>query len=867
MKLKHIPVAVLQAVRARSSRIRLHPAAVNAELENVFGGLVRDFLVDPLGLCNPAARLVLAALATEGIGLLQEAQALVKALHTAVSDGAVVYVAFDGVFKRPRCVQLSPVTLRLLGEVQDLKCLETDASADLEQWVKGHLPALSTDIAALDNSPLELLESAALAFWMKHLPGALFNDTVAAISIAPLPLPALARRASKRPLQRIATTDPTLDGIQARAAQLMNLATERQQLASADLIRSILSRTQVGGAGKHRRKQLEDIAAYVERWENDLDGLFLCFFAAGLLTIGTVRTETPSVSILGRYFNAIDAVVSTSPNFPQTVTSLSGAERGRLFQRLIDTAKEPGDMSAALSALDMYLVIHYDVEPALVKSSRWEFHAMADAQILWTHESRSIATSIDRAARTPTQAWVAKVLVELMAIRSMRPSDLMHATLIDLHFYSDDHVVFDIRRHRGQPGHKTEAAEHPLEFKDARCEIPLTIAYYNEVCGKGRSWSDPFWGETWEESRRNFLDGWSLVNQLAKAWTGDPRASIYAFRHTWFSVQLEEALQPEAAAQDPGRVHRIARDGGHLDPTTAIVWYFHLPLSAVRANADLALESLLDAKTASRWTALSIDAIYKRVSRAPGRFETPLVHAIRDGLDCSRFRAIGEAFPCQPEAAVSLRRAEVKFSDVMTATAFVDAHRAWWREEGCTGPLNDFERTIASLRRDLLGPHKSAVLQVNMDQDKLQPLARYLTNHGTSQMVRRACQAFTRGEFDGYIDIAKHEDLLIWLDLLKSSGTPLTRIVVRMVAPLPNDVADMENRFAAAALIKPHIEGVPGGHKRPRAYLQLSSLDPGPKKAVESSAVHMGGFCSLMTVACIRLKLIDAAPEDRETEA
>lgn len=45
-----------------------------------------------------------------------------------------------------------------------------------------------------------------------------------------------------------------------------------------------------------------------------------------------------------------------------------------------------------------------------------------------------------------------------------------------------------------------------------------------------------------------------------------PRRSggIYAFRHTWFSMQLEAALTPGGTQFDVRLVHRIARDGGHL---------------------------------------------------------------------------------------------------------------------------------------------------------------------------------------------------------------------------------------------------------------------------------------------------------------
>jgi hypothetical protein len=70
-------------------------------------------------------------------------------------------------------------------------------------------------------------------------------------------------------------------------------------------------------------------------------------------------------------------------------------------------------MSAALSALDLYFVVHFDAEPARVRSLRWDYAGFAAPQILWRHEQQAIADAIARFARTPAISCVASCLVEL----------------------------------------------------------------------------------------------------------------------------------------------------------------------------------------------------------------------------------------------------------------------------------------------------------------------------------------------------------------------------------------------------------------------------------------------------------------------
>lgn len=111
-------------------------------------------------------------------------------------------------------------------------------------------------------------------------------------------------------------------------------------------------------------------------------------------------------------------------------------------------------------------------------------------------------------------------------------------SLGDAHDYEGGHLVLDVHKHRGFPGQKTEAAAHPLEFKDAANGIPFFMDYVAACAERGKAWGEPLWGATWEVAKRNFRDAWALLSQLAKAFTGDPTATLYSYRHTWFSTRL-----------------------------------------------------------------------------------------------------------------------------------------------------------------------------------------------------------------------------------------------------------------------------------------------------------------------------------------
>lgn len=191
------------------------------------------------------------------------------------------------------------------------------------------------------------------------------------------------------------------------------------------------------------------------------------------------------------------------------------------------------------------------------------------------------------------------------------------------------------------------------------------------------------------------------------------------------------------------------------------------------------------------------------------------------------------------------------------AATFVDAHREWWEDADARGPLNDFEIRVARERQLLLAQRKDPVDAANVAQEKLEPLRRHLRDRATSRLVRDACKEFASGPFEGCIDVSRHESLLVWLRLLQASGTRMSRIVVRMVHPAEQDLEAMTDRFIAATGMSSRIETVPPGYStRPGAYLQLSSKDVPANETVPSGSVHMNGFCSLLTVAQIRLQLL-----------
>ncbi len=854
---RRIRQATIRAITGRSGRIRLNPASVNEEFRQIFASLGRTFLSYPGHWQQREPALAIAGLVTEGIALVDEAIAFARACSDAVVVGDKVYVAFTGMFDRPRCVQLSNISIRLLQrQFPDSPSIDTHRA--LENWVLTHTTALPKPVAALCLPPLELLELSAEAHWLEFLPASLFADAITEMSIVPLPISALARLATRAPLQRSVGDADAEEDVQVRAAMLLEMCNTHAQTSVADQVRSILNRPQEGGKGTHRRKQLSDLSMIVDATEDDALGLLFAFFGSGLLTLGTVQKGMPSESIKRRYFAAIEDAMLANPELAGKLHLMDREGRGEQYLKWIQAAKARKDASAALSALDMYLVVHFDVEPARVQSGIWENPGLASPGILWEHEQAGISAAIDSCARTPAIAEVAKCLAELGQHKSFRPSDVMFCILGDAHVYDEDHLVLDVRKHRGFPGQKTEAAAHPLEFRNAKNEIPHLSSFVAECAGRGKGWSEPLWGKTPEEARRTFRDAWALLNQLAKAYTGDPKASIYWYRHTWFSLQLEAALKPHGTALDHRLLARIANEGGHKDVTTSLTWYFHLPMAPVRAHADRALESLLTPTSATAWGSLTRDAIYHRVSRANASGATPIVDSMRDGLQLVGLMDVEAIFSCQPLTEVPLGRAPVKFSDVLSAVAFLDAHRDWWNAPDARGPMNQFEFRVASERKMLLAQYTSPVTEANLAQEKLGPLRKYLRDHGTGRSVRAACDEWARGEFEGYVDVERHESLLVWLDLLKASGTHVSRIVVRMVEPSDSEVVAMSDRVAAATGMTPRIERVPGGYSsRPKAYLLLSSKDVTFGKSAASGDVNMNGFNGLMTAARIRLRLLE----------
>jgi hypothetical protein len=849
--------ALMPVRRAHSGRLHLEPDRLTAELKAVFKVRAQAFLRGPSSIGDFHAALAMSGLVSEGIVLLEDAAAFAKACPSVLRADEAAYVEFLGAFGRPRCVKLSALTITLINRRGAEQPFSGDPLSSLGAWLEANPMPVVEEISALGLAPLALLERGAAAFWLEHLPGPLHADAIGVLSIVPINLSAIARRVSGAPLVRSIDVDADAPDVQAHAALLLDQCETFADRDVAGQIAGILGRPQVGGLGVLRRQQLDELGAIIDVSSDDARGLLYAFFAGGLLTVGTVRAVQPSASIQRRYFHELVTVIDRHPEYAGTLHLLPGRQRGELFDAWIQSAQTPKDLSAGLSALDMYFVLQYDIEPARVRSQRWEFGGLATPRILWDPEIDAMAAALPRCARTPVIKSIGNCLIELASQISFRPSDLISASLGDVHDYEGKNVVLDVHRHRGRTGQKTAAAAHPHEFNDPQRQIPHLLRHVQDALDRGRTLDEPLWGASREESRRNFQEACAVVSQLAKACTGDRSASFYSFRHTWFSRHLEMALAPGAAGADPRQLNRIAADGSHEDVTTSISWYFHLCMEVVRGHADLALESLLTAALTRAWSSLSEDAIHKRASRAKGPRATPLVDSIRVGASVSSFPCVTDRFPCAPLSGDSLRKPAPKLVDVLTALEHLDANRSWWLDtKGTVGPINDWELAIAEERQAVWNQFSDPVLLVNTNQEKLRPLREHLRDHGFSQAVQSACAEWRRGKFDGFIDVASHESLSVWLNLLKAAGIRPSRIVIRMVDPSDDGRTRMKDRFALVMNSYPAMDESKKGYKRPSAYLLLSSEEILPGQVAPSGAVHMHGFCSLMAAAAIRLNLL-----------
>ncbi len=843
-------------VRRQHHEVSIFVSSLDLPYKVAFEELASKFIGRDDLNCLGDESLIISGLVTEGIPIPDEAVLFAMACRSAVKVGEKVYVGYLGLGGRPRCIELSAISKRLIDLQAPLPdSLEGGRSA-VRAWLKDLEVPKFEALDGVATDPLSALARCASAYWLNWLPGPLVPDALGLTNNVPVPMSALARLACRSPLRRSELdTAHVMDGAD-QCAMIIGSGAVALSGNVSERVKEIMSLPQKGILAALRKSQIAELDLLLDEVaENEIGALqLLCAFE--LCTNGTVTKVDPSASIGRRYIREIVDLTDRYPEDAANLTLLDSDERVQVYERWISAGHDPVDASAALSALDTYLVRNFDIEPARVRHANWEFEARAIPRILWNHELTAIVDAIPAVARTPALARVALAVFEIANQKPVRPGDFRDAMFGDLDLSDDElTVVFDIRRRRGKKGSKTPAGQHPLEFgKAAKTSSMRELLAFR--ASRGATDGDPLWGETLKESRRLFSAACALISQLCKCVTGDALQSFYSLRHTCFSRDIEEALMPSALAARPRWIHKIANEGGHVHPSTSILWYFHLPMAVVRAHADVSLTQFLTAKATANWAGVSQDVLYKRASRAgDDRSEVELA-AIHAAVDMTKFPCVSESNPCQLTLTIPSKRRLPLFDDVLHALAYADDARAVLPSGDAM--LSDWERTVCALRDGMVAKFNGQVRLVQTDQFKLRGIRSYVSRHWRDAETRAACQEWESNPRSAFPDISKMAALNNWLTFLKAAGVPASRIQIRVTDGMADNKVRITDYFASVFGCTPAIDQVPDKYNdRPLAYLMLSSDDIKADEPPSPARLNMAGFNSVMLAATARIRIFD----------
>ena len=561
------------------------------------------FLGDPKSAFNGAWSLVAAAYYAEGIALRQEAAAFAVACRTPVRAGEHVYVSFQGIHGRPRCVECSAVTVRLLDVAAPIPVTVEAAIEQFQDWLESwceERPELKgvTDTVAVH-------ERAASVFWADAMPGLLVPDVLGIYPSTPATVETLARAVAARTLARSIEwrPEPIDDLEELEDIEAIDIESIDPHLTGLrERIREILSDMDIGNLATQRKHTIDRLALIAEEYGGHPLASLVIEGAHGLLSVGTLTKDLASTSILVRYAGQQCEALLLHPDDALQLKSLPARERGQILQAWWTASSTPSDARPALKALDKYLCLRHDLEPASFEGEPSIYPSPSCPALLWRGgEIEWVIDAIPKSARTPDIARVALAVMCIVSRRPSRPGHLAHAQCSDVLDLPSGEVVHWVRRRRGGRTVKTDSAAGPFTFQSMDDAVPLLRQrkFVLAASGKGDA---PLWGLDEQESRRLFREAVKLIGQLCRTVSGDSDAGFYALRHSTFTHRLLDLLLSGTFANQRA-LNTLLDEGGHRNASTTMRAYFHLSMIVVRSVVDAKLESWLTPTVAARWAA------------------------------------------------------------------------------------------------------------------------------------------------------------------------------------------------------------------------------------------------------------------------
>ncbi len=568
----------------------------------LFESGARRFLADPEAAFTGEWSLVAAAFYAEGICLRQEAAAFAVACKSPIRMGGRVVVTYSGIHDRPRCVECSAVTIRLLEVAAPAPVSVEAAIARFEAWLRNRCSEFQEPDGGADA--IDLVERAASIYWADAMPGLLVPDVLGIYPSTPVDVETLARAVAGRTPARSVEWRPEpieeleeLDDLEA-----IDIESFDPSLAGLrERIREVLSAMDIGNLATQRKHAIDRMALIADEYEGHPLASLVIEGAHGLLSVGTLTRDLASTSILVRYAGQQFEALQRHRDEALQLKLLPARKRGQVLQAWWTTASTPSDARPALKALDKYLCLRHDLEPASFEGEPPTYPSPSCPAILWRDEIEWVIEAIPKSARAPDIARVALAVMCLITRRPSRPGHLAHGHCSDVLDLPTGEVVHWVRRRRGGRTVKTDSAVGPFTFRSRDEALPLLRQrdYVVAVSGKNDA---PLWGRDERESRRLFREAVKLIGQLCRVVTRDPQAGFYALRHSTFTHRLLELLVSGTLA-DQRALNALLDEGGHRNASVTMRAYFHLAMVAVRAVVDRKLEGWLTPAVAARWAA------------------------------------------------------------------------------------------------------------------------------------------------------------------------------------------------------------------------------------------------------------------------
>ncbi|MBH9578141.1 hypothetical protein [Inhella proteolytica] len=794
----------------------------------------------------------------EGICLLDEALSFAAALPAAVSTDEDVYVIFEGQGKRPRCIQLGPVSRHIHACLNGRQLSLDDARCVLREWLVEH-DMHDARPSGDSRSPLDRLPDAATAFWERHLPTMLLNDAICSLSITPIRPQALARLASGQPLLQ-ADGLPTGLGLGLACSLLTQAELSSGASRVARQIETIMN-PRDGSMAKARAQQLNQLQGLLDDALDDPIGSLLLVLAEGMCTRGTLKEPNPSHSITSRYTREIARMARAAPEVVAQVFHLEPKARSAAYEELLQHCGDLSDARAAISTLDMHLCNATGGEPATRLRGEAVPHTPSASKMLWPHEWASLIELCPRLGATPASQLVIKALVCAADERPFRPGDVISARMEDLEIY-EDRVVLNLRRRANEKDAKTDAALGPTEFIASSAVAAWKALFkFREV--RGATPSQPLWDRDKFEAKRTFTRACRAIDRAIKSITGDGYESFYSLRHSWFSHQTVQALSLDPAAANRA-LKRISAKGKHSNLSTTIRHYFHLPMGPNHRATWQALQGFITTEAVVTWSNLSHACVYQRVHR--GRLDE------KDGLAglfmqsaprASTVRKLTDCHRCTPDIAAP-QPDRLSLQDVVACLLSIQSLDDAAPESGHAAIpnrlLSKFESRVAELRAKYSDQWSGPLREAPVQQPKLDSIVKTLGRPMAASIRSGAATLWRDTAQGGFLNCTAPAHLQGWLRFFANCEVPASRLLLRIDPSQRDRVEFLIATFESVYCCRPTIDLVPAGKGRPPVYLLLSSQAPRHDRCIPSAALNMVGFHTVLLATCIFCDL--SAPEE-----